>query len=255
MRITGICVVLGAIAIAALPPLNAFVSEWLLYRGLTSSVLAGAAWSLPAMAGVALLALIGGLAALCFVRLVGVALLGEPRSDAARSSHEVPPAMTAPVIALAVACIAMAVCPQLVVESFAPVLAQLGGTDVTATVVTDPLGPLAITNAALLAIIGMIGAFVALRSRRAEATTWGCGYLAPAARMQYTGRAFSELLVSSPSSARRKVRFRNRRRSSPIAPTPRLASTSHCSPVAATCSRDCDGFSRATCTRTCSTSW
>ena len=194
---TGRALIVGAVAIAALPPLNGFTGEWLLYRALTEVGLHGpSASGLAAMAGAAALALVGGLAALCFVRLVGVVLLGTPRGEGAAHAHESPPAMTAPLGVLAVACFAAAFGAPALVSSQAALLEQLGtATRPDVEAVAAYLAPLVVSSAALLGAIVLVAAFVARRARRAEITdTWGCGYAAPTTRMQYTGRAFSELL-------------------------------------------------------------
>lgn len=88
---TGAMFLGGAVAISGLPPLNGFVSEWLIYLGAfqplrhPSSTLAIAVLSAP------ILALIGGLALACFVKVFGIAFLGEPRSTGAEHAHEAPP--------------------------------------------------------------------------------------------------------------------------------------------------------------------
>src|SRR5205807_7057947 len=67
---TGSALMVGAVAIAALPPLNGFVSKWLMYLGVLESGFAtNDSRSLTALFAVGLLALIGGLAAVAFVRL------------------------------------------------------------------------------------------------------------------------------------------------------------------------------------------
>ncbi|MFO0965345.1 MAG: proton-conducting transporter membrane subunit, partial [Gemmataceae bacterium] len=76
---TGGLMIAGAVAIAALPPLNGFVGKWLLYLGLFHAGLDTDSGNLSALLSVGLLALIGGLAAVAFVRLAGVVLLGAPR--------------------------------------------------------------------------------------------------------------------------------------------------------------------------------
>ena len=197
LRWTAPAMIAGAVAIAGLPPLNAFVSEWLLYRSLITAGLEPGWWSLPALGAVALLALVGGLAALCFVRLIGVALLGQPRSDAARDAHEGPAAMVAPVVLLAGVCLAIALAPGPVVAALAPLIAALTGADRSAlTAIRDALTPLVVCNAVVLAVLVIAGTLAAVAARRAPAgETWGCGYAAPSPRMQYTGRAFAEYLA------------------------------------------------------------
>ena len=101
---TGLAMLVGAVAIAGLPPLNGFVSEWLLYLGLmgdnpsrTGSI------SIAALLATGVLACIGGLAAICFVRLTGIVLLGEGRSPAAQHAHESSIGMRGPMAGLVVA--------------------------------------------------------------------------------------------------------------------------------------------------------
>ncbi|HEX7008613.1 MAG TPA: proton-conducting transporter membrane subunit, partial [Phycisphaeraceae bacterium] len=83
--------VVGAVAISALPPMNGFVSEWLLYVGLFSTLGGvGQEGGLPAAAaGAVVLAMIGALAVVCFVKVVGVVFLGSPR-EAGLSAHDPP---------------------------------------------------------------------------------------------------------------------------------------------------------------------
>ena len=112
---------LGCVAIAALPPLNGFVSEWLMYLGLVKYALtASGASSLVALLAVGLLALIGGLAAITFVRLAGIALLGSPRSEAAMHAHESSRWMLGPMFVLVVGCLTMAMIPQVVLGPIRP---------------------------------------------------------------------------------------------------------------------------------------
>ena len=78
-------------AISGLPPLNGFVSEFLIYLGGASAGVAGGRRPAPRPAGLVAiggLALIGGLAAACFTKAFGIVFLGEPRSDAAAGAHE-----------------------------------------------------------------------------------------------------------------------------------------------------------------------
>jgi hydrogenase-4 component B len=82
---TALYFLIGALAISALPPLNGFVSEWLTFQtALQAPILAnGVVRSLlPLFA--ATLALAGALTAMCFVKVFGIAFLGQPREPAQR---------------------------------------------------------------------------------------------------------------------------------------------------------------------------
>jgi NADH:ubiquinone oxidoreductase subunit 5 (subunit L)/multisubunit Na+/H+ antiporter MnhA subunit len=223
---TGGAMVVGAVAIAALPPLNGFSGEWLLFGALIRVGTSGSATAnLAAIVGVAALALVGGLAALCFARLLGVALLGVPRGDGAARAHESPLAMTVPVVILAVACVAGALGAPALVGLHSALLAELSGAGAgEVAAAASHLGPTALFDAALLVGIGLAAAVLLARVRRAaRAETWGCGYAAPTARMQYTAASFSELLGASVLPRWIRPRLRVRRPVGPLGPFPSSA--------------------------------
>ncbi len=106
---TSALVLVGCAAIAALPPLNGFASEWLMLQAiLLSPDLPEWALKLSVPAVGALLALAAALAAACFVRLYGVAFLGRPRSPQVAEANEVDRYMLAAMSVLAVLCLAAA---------------------------------------------------------------------------------------------------------------------------------------------------
>ncbi|HJT30951.1 MAG TPA: proton-conducting transporter membrane subunit [Pirellulales bacterium] len=201
---TGGSMLVGAVAIAALPPLNGFVSEWLIYLGLLKCGLAASGGSsLPAFFGVGLLALIGSLAVVAFVRLTGIVLLGSPRSEAAGHAHESSPWMLGPMVLLVFLCLAAGVFPQTMIGWMSGALEQVLASEVWRDFVEReqseaPLSLVGYVNAAALVAIAA-GVLVLLAwSRRtavSQAATWGCGYLMPTVRMQYTGGSFAEMIA------------------------------------------------------------
>jgi formate hydrogenlyase subunit 3/multisubunit Na+/H+ antiporter MnhD subunit len=200
---TASVMMIGAVAIAALPPLNGFVSEWLMYLSLLKSGFAtNDSRGLPALFAVGLLALTGALAAVTFVRLIGIVLLGSPRSEAARHAHESSPWMLGPMLVLVFLCLTAAVIPQVIVGSLLSVLNQLLGLDVghflglqSSEISLQTVGNLnAVTLVAVVALTAVILA-LARKTRQPEGPTWGCGYVKPTERMQYTGRSFSEMIA------------------------------------------------------------
>jgi hydrogenase-4 component B len=201
LPVTALTFAVGAVAICGLPPLNGFVSELLVYLGLLRTLLAegGGARGL-AVAGVATLALVGGLAAACFVKAFGVVFLGEPRTPEAADAHEAPRPMLAAMAALALACAAIGLAPQLAV----PLLERaVHDFDPGLAAVAPRLGAAAPFGAISLAGVGLVAALAALtawamrrRLRPAQrAVTWDCGYAAPSVRMQYTSSSFAAGLV------------------------------------------------------------
>ncbi|HXX67398.1 MAG TPA: proton-conducting transporter membrane subunit [Polyangiaceae bacterium] len=195
---TGSLMMLGSVAIAGLPPLNGFVSEWLLYLALLRAALSstGAA-SVLLLVAVGVVSLVGALAGLAFVRLVGTALLGQPRSDSPGHAHESPLPMIAPMALLAAMCVVIGLYPQGVLGGVSSVGAELFGHPAGFVVDGAPLAMLASFNAGAWSLFGLGAAgaaFVLRRGGVAADVTWGCGYARPSARMQYTARAFSEML-------------------------------------------------------------
>jgi formate hydrogenlyase subunit 3/multisubunit Na+/H+ antiporter MnhD subunit len=196
---TGVVKVVGAVAIAGLPPLSGFVSEWLIYMGLMGGdVTRAGSVSVAALLGTGLLAFIGGLAALCFIRLIGIVLLGEGRSQAAKLAHESTFGMRGPMVSLAVFSIGMAIFPGALLRILTPVANQVFGPAVAERItrVQSSIGVLGVVNVAVWIALGL--AIILWAVFRGPSTqpveTWGCGYVAPTARMQYTARSFSEFI-------------------------------------------------------------
>ena len=193
---------LGGVAISALPPLNGFTSEFVIYSGLFNGQAIGA-WAQVALAVAAAgLAFVGAVSALSITRAFGVVFLGSPRDVSIEAPHEVSRWMLAPTLAHAAGVVVLGVAPVLgltLVEGAARLaLAGLPGADVAAA--GAPLQALGETLSRIGALSGALTAAIALmwwqRSRSGTApaprhVTWGCGYGTPNSRMQYTGSSFA----------------------------------------------------------------
>lgn len=202
LPLTGTLFLVGAASLAALPPLSGFASEWLLYLGLLRSGASAASGSAALLAylAVAVLALVGAIAAISFTRIVGVALLGAPRSPEAAHAREVGPGSWAPLLFLASGCVLFGLFPALPLRMAAPVAIQLGA--VEASAVLGPASDLAAApRVVVLVFVAIVGGLYALRRRLGSvgsaAETWGCGFAAPTARMEYTASSYSQLFVSA----------------------------------------------------------
>ena len=188
---------LGAAAICGLPPLNGFVSEWLVYLGLFDATIArgAAAWaSIPAAI---LLGVTGAMALACFVKVCGVVFLGAPRSAAAARAHECGPAMRGAMLVLAGACVAIGLAPVL----FWPAIARAMGAWQPAWAgagTPAPLAALGWVQGALAASAGVGALWLWRRVARGgvvRALTWDCGYAWPTPRMQYTAGSFAGIIT------------------------------------------------------------
>jgi hydrogenase-4 component B len=199
---------IGAAAISALPPLNGFVSEWIVFQ----TLLGGFNVPVPELAAmmplaVALLALTSGLAAACFVKAFGISFLALPRSRHAENARECAMSMRIGMAMLALACVALGVAPFAVVPFLGRVLAGLGGLPDTRAAFTwnlsvqssGSLGQMSPTLLAggLVAVLGIV--WLAMAAARVNRTlrvgdTWGCGRIGQTPRMEYTATAFAEPL-------------------------------------------------------------
>jgi hydrogenase-4 component B len=176
---TGGAFLVGSMAIAGLPPLNGFASEWLVLQSLLHVALHRPV-SVGLAAGVALagLAMTAALALLCFVKVVGVALLGPPRRVECETAVDPAAGMRVGMAVLALSCVVLGLVPGLVIPTLAGLapgghgqaLARHAGLLVPGTGSYLPL-PLALGLVALTALL------IALRGRRraAPAPSWACG--------------------------------------------------------------------------------
>lgn len=199
MPATSAAFMLGAVAISALPPLNGFAGELVIYLGLfaTIGVGPGAAFPLAALAAPAL-AIVGAWAVAAMVKAAGVALLGEPRSDAALHARESNHVMLLPMGVIAAGCVILGLFPMLT----APLLDRAVAAWLGPAAAVPRLGSLVpfpwITACGIVLAAASLGGVVWLRRRvnqSVEVGTWDCGYIAPTARMQYTAASFGQMLI------------------------------------------------------------
>ncbi len=202
MPLVMVLFVVGAVAICALPPLNGFASEWLIYNGLFNTLGFDGNAGFPAAAIAAVpLAMIGALAVACFIKMFGAVFLGSPRCESANHAHNQPLSMIMPMAVLAVGCIGIGLFPIIAtvpLDKAVKIWASLPVQTVSITTAV-PLGWIAKMGLAFVVLIGVI-ILVLKNLPRAKvvsrAGTWDCGYARPTARIQYTGSSFGQMLVS-----------------------------------------------------------
>jgi formate hydrogenlyase subunit 3/multisubunit Na+/H+ antiporter MnhD subunit len=195
---TALAVFPAVLAVAALPPFNAFLSEWFLYRGLFASLGRGYPWS--AALGLVGLALAGGLAAVAFARFFGTLFLGSPRSELPHHAHDPVPSMVLPMAVLAGLCLAVGLGAFLLLPLLDRVIAVLapGAPALLAAGLRADFHRLAAVELGLLILValgfrwlrGPVDAIPA--AAQADLPTWDCGYAAPVVRAQYTGSSFAD---------------------------------------------------------------
>ena len=197
----------GALAAAGLPPLNGFVSEWLLLQAfLFSPGLPHAYISMLVPIAAAAVALIAALAGYVMVKFFGIIFLGQPRDEKLAAAHDAGVWERIGMTWMAIGCIALGVLPVFVIlyldhvsemlvhQSLAPSAAQNGWLLLTPIhAESASYGPLILLFCIIVGVlltVGVVKKFYHGRLRRGPA--WDCGYPAQTARMQDSAEGFGQ---------------------------------------------------------------
>jgi formate hydrogenlyase subunit 3/multisubunit Na+/H+ antiporter MnhD subunit len=198
---TGAFFLIGALAIGGLPPFNGFVSEFLIYNGLiegvhTSSISQIILYVLV-LAG---LSIIGGLSVLTFTKAFGTIFLGQPRTTFTHKPHEVSSIMLIPQYLIIAMMLSVAFLPQFYMKIVGSQLSILHSIETSPAILEGISQTTANISFYFLLLTGIVAATWIVRSvfmKKANinsGATWGCGYVAPNNRQQYTGKSFSKPL-------------------------------------------------------------
>jgi hydrogenase-4 component B len=208
MPATALAVLGGCTAIAALPPFNGFVSEWLTLQAILLSPQLpqwGLKLVVPAVGG--LLALSAALVAACFVRAFGISFLGRARSDAAAGARDVDRYSLAAMFVPAGLCLLAGILPGPVIDALAPAVSGLVGAAMPDQAATPWLSIVPVAesrssyNGLLIFLFTAASASLAAWAihrlasdalRRAPA--WDCGYPDASPATQYTASSFAQPL-------------------------------------------------------------
>jgi formate hydrogenlyase subunit 3/multisubunit Na+/H+ antiporter MnhD subunit len=206
MPLTAFTFLVGCMAISALPPLNGFVSEWLIFQAILLSPdlpQLGLKFLVPAV-GV-MLALSAALAAACFVKAFGVSFLGRPRTTVAAGAKEVDRWSLAAMFILAGLCLLIGIIPAPIIDALAPVVNMLVATRMPVQSANPWLSivPIAASRSSYdgllvfifitistLAAIEVIHRFASRAVRRGPA--WDCGFPDQSPATQYTAGGFAQ---------------------------------------------------------------
>ena len=196
MPVTAILMLFATVAICAIPPLNGFVSELLIYIGMFNGVSDGHE-VLYAIGGIIALSLIGGIVVLAFTKLYGIVFLGSPRSHHVPECTEVDNQRIAAMAIPAILILFVGLLPQYAIRPIALVAEAVTGGDSSMAVAqfTPMLTALSCVGFILILVIALLFVMkhrAQLKRKIESGPTWGCGFTAPNTRMQYTGESFSE---------------------------------------------------------------
>jgi hydrogenase-4 component B len=195
---------IGALAIAGLPPLNGFVSEWLLLQAfLFAHEVPHTFVNMLLPIGAAVLVLAAALAGYVMVKFFGVIFLGQPREAALREAHDAGLLERLGLLWLAAGCVLLGLLPVQVIPALAQVAGQLGFTTLPPAPngwLLLPLPDRAASYAPLLfcaaiaavVVLAYFGVRILYHQRVRRGPAWDCGFVRLDARMQDTAEGFGQ---------------------------------------------------------------
>lgn len=207
LQVTAPLFLVGALAISAIPPLNGFMSEWLIFQSLLNgfNIPSVIIKVLTAICG-ATVALTGALVATCFVKAFGISFLALPRSEHARHAKEVPVIMYVSMGLLAGLCVFMGLFPAKIMMTINHVNTELLGVNIAKAITSydwlqmktiqtnfSEISPQSATVFGLMLLAITVGVVTLINPgfTRKMYETWTCG-ISPEPRFGYTATAFSK---------------------------------------------------------------
>jgi formate hydrogenlyase subunit 3/multisubunit Na+/H+ antiporter MnhD subunit len=197
----------GALAIAGMPPLNGFVSEWLLLQAfLFTPGLPDTYLNLLVPVAAAAIALAAALSAYVMVKFYGIVFLGRPREEKLADAHDAGRWERVALVWLAAGCVLLGVVPVQVISLIDFVTGPMLGTNLSKAtgaahwLFLAPINPDRASYSPLLVLVGLAVAtsatWLAVRrfyhGRIRRAPPWDCGYPLQNARMQDTAEGFGQ---------------------------------------------------------------
>jgi hydrogenase-4 component B len=186
---------IGAMAIAGLPPLNGFASEWLTLQALIHVPRYGHVGDgIAGALALAALAATAALAVFCFVKVVGLVLLGPPRTPAVAAAEEPPLPLRAALVFLAVACVVLGFAPGVLFGSLVGLAPGSSGIATHLGLHVPGTGSLPTVGISVV-LLGLTVTFALLRGNRraVSAPTWASGQLVEPV-LNWTGAGFTKSL-------------------------------------------------------------
>jgi NADH:ubiquinone oxidoreductase subunit 5 (subunit L)/multisubunit Na+/H+ antiporter MnhA subunit len=195
----------GTLAMAGLPPLNGFVSEWLLLQAyLFTPLLPHAIVNMLAPLGAAAFALTVALSAYVMVKFYGVIFLGRPREATLAQAHDAGWLERLGLVWLALGCLVLGLAPVAVLDALDAVNRSLIGTGIgeqsmhwwLLTPLAAPrasYSPLAFgAGLAITVVFALIVARRLYHGRVRRSDPWDCGFPGQTPRMQDTAEGFGQ---------------------------------------------------------------
>jgi hydrogenase-4 component B len=196
----------GTLAIAGIPPLNGFVSEWLLLQAFlfTPSLPQTFVNMLVPLAAAALV-LTAALTAYVMVKFYGVVFLGRPRESHLAYAKDAGKYERVALAYLALGCVLLGVLPVNVIEFIDPINVMLIGSSATPKIAANwlllaPINADRSSYSPMIVLIVIVGVVVLTmkvvhvfyHGRLRRAPPWDCGFPLQTPRMQDTAEGFGQ---------------------------------------------------------------
>lgn len=230
---TALAFLAGSLAIGGLPPFNGFISKFLIYSGFVETFSQhNLALSALMVMCIAILSMAGGVSMLTFTKSFGVIFLGTPRKELEHKPHEVSMLMRLPLFFSIGLMLVIGLFPKMILKPLIYVISSMG-IEASAFSLQGTGEILALCGRAsiilvlLIAAIYLIRAAVMKRHEVKQDETWGCGYTAPHAGIQYTGKSFSKSLAKLFGFITIEDKKYNQLKAASIFPSPRSYASSY----------------------------
>ncbi len=203
MPITAFTFLLASISISALPPTNGFLSEWMIFQSLLGSAsIDNISLKLAIPFSVFALALTGGLAIACFVKVFGITFLGLHRSTNAKHAHEVNMMMKIGMILMSLVVVSLMLFTPFYMKLFDGITSQLLHVSIYNKIfpniwsmhsISDNGGivsPLILLAGLIVLTLSIYAIYKSLNIKHRVYHTWACGYNT-SAKTQYSAIGFA----------------------------------------------------------------
>lgn len=191
---------IGGLAICAFPPFNGFVSEFYIYKGLFNGFHSHQSLSsITLLFAILSLVLIGGLALITFTRAFGIVFLGNSRSDLPIDKTIDKQTSKFPLYLIVMAILTIGIFPFLISPLILKTTSLFFNTQQPFTIsfLDENLRNMRAIGLYSLSFISLAAAIFFIRNRITTQRTiknyetWGCGYIKPIHKAQYTGRSYA----------------------------------------------------------------
>ena len=201
MPITSFLFLIASLSICGLPPFNGFVSEFFLYGGILEGLNAtNVIAEVFLLIALIVLALSGGLSLFNYAKMFGISFLGTARSERARTAQEANIWLLVPQFILIIFILSVDLFPYRYINALNNVVFMfIPKSHLFASKLFESSQNIALISMVfllLILVLMVIRHYAVPKTMIKQGPTWGCGYTAKSAKVQYTSSSFSQLFMT-----------------------------------------------------------